>query len=205
MRVTTNREVRHDDRRSKRTRRMLGQALVSLMLEKRYDTITVQEIIDRANVGRSTFYAHFLDKEDLLQNESTDLVDRLVAHMDHSAAGNPIVPSLELLQHLYESQDLYRALVRGRAIQPVLKNMQAHLSRHVQHRLTQRMPAGRAPEVPLAVLAQHIAGTLITLFQWWVDRDMPESPEQINAYFLQLIRPTVMANAGIDIDGKRNT
>src|SRR4051795_6779314 len=96
-------ETKHDDRRSRRTRRALSDALVGLMLEKRYDTITVQEIIDRANTGRSTFYAHYLDKEDLLQNQAADLVTRLTAHMDTSARASGIVPSLELLHHLAES------------------------------------------------------------------------------------------------------
>src|SRR6476646_5226795 len=121
MSPASRHEAKRDDRRSRRTRRMLGEALVALMLEKRYDTITVQEIIDRANVGRSTFYAHYLDKEDLLQTEIAELVARLSAHMDQSAGGQRIIPSLELLRHLYESQALYRALVRGRAIEPVIK------------------------------------------------------------------------------------
>src|SRR3954467_12831022 len=97
------REEKRTDRRSRRTRHMLEDALVDLMLEKRYDTITVQEIIDRANVGRSTFYAHYLDKEDLLQTETADLVARLAGHMDQGTAGtssNRIIPSLELLQHV---------------------------------------------------------------------------------------------------------
>lgn len=57
------------DRRSQRTRQLLSSALVDLMLQKRYDEITVQNIIDRANVGRSTFYAHYLDKDDLLVSD----------------------------------------------------------------------------------------------------------------------------------------
>src|SRR6478736_6489200 len=132
------REVKRDDRRSRRTRRMLGEALVALMLEKRYDTITVQEIINRANIGRSTFYAHYMDKEDLLQNEVAELVARLAGHMDQSAGrteGNRIIPSLELLRHICESHALIHALVRGGAIEPVLKTMQAHLSLHVEDRL----------------------------------------------------------------------
>src|SRR5205823_3672672 len=156
------------------TRRMLGEALVALMLEKRYNTITVQEIIDRANVGRSTFYAHYLDKEDLLQNETAELVVRLAGHMDHGTGGSRIIPSLELLRHVKESHALIRALVRGRAIEPVLKTMQTHLSRHVEARLARGMPAGRVPSVPLPVVAQYMAGVLLTLFQWWLERDMPE-------------------------------
>jgi AcrR family transcriptional regulator len=177
----------------------LGAALVALMLEKRYDLITVQEIIDRANVGRSTFYAHYMDKEDLLQSESAELIARLSAHMDQSAGGRRIIPSLELLYHLQESQALISALRRGRAIEPVLKTMQAQLSRQVEARLARRLPAEVVPAVPLPVVAQGVAGVLLTLFQWWLDREMPESPEQLDAYFLELIRPTVRAATGVDV------
>ena len=193
------RKPRREDRRSRRTRRMLGEALVALMLEKRYDTITVQEIIDRANVGRSTFYAHFLDKEDLLQIQVAELVVNLGRHMEGGGAGNRLVPSLELLRHLRESYDLIHALVRGRAMETVLKTMQAHLSLHAEAQLARRLPPGRPPAIPLPVVAQHVAGSLVTLFQWWLDRGMPESPEQIEEYFLQLVRPGVREATGLEI------
>ena len=199
MQVMPRRETKGDDRRSRRTRRMLGEALVALMLEKRYDTITVQEIIDRANVGRSTFYAHYLDKEDLLQSQVAELVVNLGRHMDQNTERNSIVPSLELLRHLRESRALYRALVRGRAIETVLKTMQSHLGQYVEARLARRLPPGLEPLVPLPVVAQHVAGALLTLFQWWVDREMPESPEQLDEYFLQLVRPGVRAATGVEI------
>ena len=67
--------------RSQRTRQLLSAALFELMLELRYDEITVQHIIDRANVGRSTFYAHYLDKEDLLVSDFTRVLDALSQHI----------------------------------------------------------------------------------------------------------------------------
>jgi AcrR family transcriptional regulator len=177
---------------------MLSEALVELMLEKRYDTITVQEIIDRANVGRSTFYSHFLDKEDLLQGEVKRLVDTLVGHMDQSD-GNRIIPSLELLRHVHESRALIRALVRGRAIEPVLTTMQAHLSLHVESRLSRLMDATSKPTVPLPIVAQYVAGALLTLFQRWLEREMRESPEKLNDYFIQLVHPSVLATTGVEM------
>ena len=197
-----SREVRRDDRRSRRTRRMLIEAFMALMLEKRYDTITVQEIIDRANVGRSTFYAHYLDKDDLRQDHVAELVASLGGHMDQEAGGgggNRIIPSLELLRHVRDSPAVYRALVRGRAMEAVLKPMQTHLSEYVEARLGRRLPAGTTPTVPLPVVAQYVAGVLLTLFQWWLDREMMESPEELDAYFLELVRPGVRAATGVEI------
>jgi AcrR family transcriptional regulator len=172
---------------------------MSLMLEKRYDSITVQEIIDRADVGRSTFYAHYLDKEDLLQNAIADLVDSLGSHIDHGSGGNRIVPSLELFRHVAASRAVYRALVRGRAVEPLLKPMQAQLSLYVEARLARNLHPESVPLVPLPVVAQHVAGALLTLFQWWLDREMPEPPEQIDEYFLLLLRPSVAAATGFEM------
>jgi hypothetical protein len=77
--------------------------------------------------------------------------------------------------------------------------MQARLSREVADRLASRLAAGVVPTVPLPIVAQAVTGTLVTLFQWWLDREMPESPEQLDAYFLQLVRPSVFAATGIEI------
>ncbi|HYP42109.1 MAG TPA: TetR/AcrR family transcriptional regulator [Chloroflexia bacterium] len=194
-----NREAKRDDRRSRRTRRMLGDALVEMMVEKRYDTITVQEIIDRANVGRSTFYAHYLDKEDLLQSQTAEVVASLGRLMDQGIGSNRIIPSLEFLRHVREFYPHIRALVRGRAIEMVLKTMQTQLSLHVEARLARYMPPNLSPTVPLPIIAQYVAGVLLTLLQWWLEREMPESPEQIDEYFLQLVRPSVLASTGIEI------
>jgi AcrR family transcriptional regulator len=199
MATVDGRAAPRADRRSRRTRRMVGEAFVALLQEQRYDTITVQEIIDRANVGRSTFYAHYLDKEDLLQSEIAGLVERLSAHMDAAAGGARLLPSLALLRHLQERQDLYRALARGRAIDPALRALRDELSRRVETRLAALLPAGVTPAPPLPVVAQHVAGALLAIFGWWLDRGLPEPAEQIDAYFLALVRPTVRAATGVEI------
>ena len=199
MVTTERRAAPRADRRSRRTRQLLGDALVALMLEQRYDTITVQEIIDRANVGRSTFYAHYLDKEDLLQSLIAGMIAALVGHMDRDAGGWRLVPSLELLRHVREHRDFCRALRRGGASEPVLVTMQARLSAHVEARLAARLAGCPPPAVPLPVVAQHVAGALLTLFQWWVARDMAEAPEEIDAYFRHLAGPSVRAATGVDL------
>ncbi|MEM7348052.1 MAG: TetR/AcrR family transcriptional regulator [Chloroflexota bacterium] len=71
-----------EDRRSTRTRLALHQAIIELMQEKQYETITIQDIIDRANVGRSTFYAHYQDKEDLVNSNVTSILDELGQHLE---------------------------------------------------------------------------------------------------------------------------
>ena len=100
------------DRRSQRTRQLLSAALFELMLEKRYDGITVQDIIDRANVGRSTFYAHYLDKEDLLVSDFTRVLDALTQQMHQHGQGDQHAPPSLALSIL--ASRLSRASARKR-------------------------------------------------------------------------------------------
>ena len=108
------------DRRSRRSRRLIVDALLALMREKRYDRITVQEIIDRADVGRSTFHAHYRDKEEeeVLVGEFEPVLDLLRQHLAPADAGDQqLLPSLGLFRHVREQHGLYQALVRGRGVE----------------------------------------------------------------------------------------
>src|SRR5215471_10238646 len=99
------------DRRRERTRRLLGDALVELIREKGYGAITVSDIIERANVGRSTFYAHYHDKDDLFLGEMDRVIDVLGQNvLHHSHEGNFLFPSLGLFRHVGEEYELYKAL-----------------------------------------------------------------------------------------------
>jgi len=199
MSVTTVRGVAREDRRSKRTRHMIQSALVQLMMEKRYDEITVQDIIERANVGRSTFYSHYLDKDDLLQHEIEQVVAALAYHMDERPASQTLVPSLELLRHFRDSQALILALRRGRVMEPVLKTMEGQLCLLIEGRLAARISQSKSTLMPLSLVAQYVAATLLMLSQWWLDRDLQETPEQVDDYFLQLVRPSIREVTGLEI------
>ena len=92
--------VKKTDRRTNRTKRSLSEALVGLIKEKRFDDITVQNVIERADVGRSTFYSHFRDKEDLFQRDWERFLDDFAQHIDWNKAGSgPFIPVAYLFQH----------------------------------------------------------------------------------------------------------
>src|SRR5829696_4755972 len=135
------------DRRSERTRRLLNAALIELMLEQRYDEITVQDIIDRANIGRSTFYAHYLDKEDLLVSGFTRVFDMLSEHPQQGAEEKyQAPPSLaRFFQHVQEHYHLYKALVRGGGLDRLFKRSHQHMRRNIEQHLVELLPAGQAP------------------------------------------------------------
>ena len=182
------------DRRSNRTRHMLAHALVELMLERRYADLTVQDILDRANIGRSTFYAHFWDKDDLLASTIERMLENLsqqVSHAPQEAAG--LLPSLGLFQHVQEQYHLlYRAFMPWEGTELFSRLLRAQLSAYVEQRLRAMLPAP-VPDITVTVTAQAVVGAFLALLQWWLEQEMPLSPEQMDASFRQLVLPGVAA------------
>ena len=173
-----------NDRRSQRTRQALGDALVELMMEKGYDAISIKDIIDRANVGRSTFYSHYADKDALFVGQLDRLMNLLNRHVpqDH-AEQNPFFPSLGLLQHIKEQWKLYRILAWGSGIDVLTKHLQKLLSEKIEEGL---LADGKNYEVPVPVLANFLSGSFLSLVKWWLDNKMAYSPEQIDEMFQKL-------------------
>jgi len=182
------------DRRSARTQRSLSEALVELIKEKRFDEITVQEVIDRADVGRSTFYSHFRDKEDLFQKDWERFLGCLAEHIDWDKAGaGSFVPVVYLFRHLQEAQPFYKSLVKSQMTDAIFKSGVGHLSRKMEAALTSRVRGNPAPAVPVPILANYLASELFALLQWWLDHGMPHSPERMDEIFHELVTPTLRA------------
>ncbi|MCB9078807.1 MAG: TetR/AcrR family transcriptional regulator [Anaerolineaceae bacterium] len=195
------------DRRVQRTRQLLHNALLALIAEQGYETITVQNIIDRANVGRSTFYAHYQDKEDLLVSELDDLiyslswdVETLPVTDGEKESHRYTLSTLALFRHTQEHFSLYKAMVGGQGIDVVFKTTHTHFCRSIQAQIEQLVPDGGTPSVPPAIMAQYLAGALLTLLTWWLDNHMPYPPEQMDATFQALAMPGVWAVLGIQPD-----
>ncbi len=185
------------DRRSLRTRRLLSDALIALMMEKAYDDITVQDIIDRADVGRSTFYAHYQHKDDLLSSEFERLIEELNRSIDREMHGsNPLIPSLALFRHVKQHYPLYKALVWGRGLDFVVKSIQVLLTRSIEMQLDGMLREQNRTSDLLPVTSNYVAGTFLILLQWWLDDDMTYSPERMNEVFQQLVMPGVQAVLG---------
>lgn len=184
---------RKDDRRSKRTRRVLHEALMSLMGEKRYDDITVQDIIDRADIGRSTFYAHYQDKEDLMTSGLMHLMEILSEMVAQpSPTGQPrLLPTQEMFEHVQENQNLFRGMVRGPGLDIFFDKGMEYWSQKLTVDLQARLPEGRQPAVPVPVMAQFIAGTFVTMLRWWLDKKMPYTPREMDEMLQRLIMPAV--------------
>lgn len=182
------------DRRSQRTYRLVSSAFAELMVEKPYEEILVQDILDRADIGRTTFYAHYFDKEDVLDSIVAEQLEMLTHQIVHSTARQRVVPSLELFEHVYHSQNQqFLALMRSRAGEPLWEALQTALGLAIEPALSTLCAEKRSPSIPLPVVSEYLAGAFLTLLKWWVEASMPYPPEQMESIFQQLALPGVWA------------
>jgi AcrR family transcriptional regulator len=179
-----------NDRRSQRTRHLLGEALVALIREKDYSNITVSDIIERANIGRSTFYAHYRDKDALFVGE-LDRVIEVLSHRIPNQEESPFFPSLGLFRHVGEEYELYKALLWTPGIDLLIKHMQKSLSQRIERGL---QASGREFDVPIPILANFIAGSFLTLLKWWLENKMIYSPEEMDKIFQNLTMAGIEKN-----------
>jgi len=178
-----------NDRRSQRTRQALGDALVELMIDQGYDAISIKDIIQQANVGRSTFYSHYADKEALFVSQLDRVMDLLSKHTpQESSNGNPFFPSLGLFQHIQEQRKLYEILAWGSGIDVLTRHLQKFLSEKIEQRLSAN---GQTYEMPVPIIANFLSGSFLSLVKWWLDNKLMYSPEQMDEIFKKLTVPGV--------------
>ena len=193
-------EKRNGDRRIERTRHMLSDALFALIGERGYENITVQDITNRANVGRATFYLHYKDKEDLLSASLKDLVNELVQYVELNTSNTSTTSSPEtyktlsvrVFQHVAQHSALYHALL-GETGPPMISiRMRGYLAVLIQNYvITPLIVRGKA-EVDSGLLAAHAAGSLLALLVWWLDNNLVQTAEEMGALFWRLMTPGIV-------------
>jgi AcrR family transcriptional regulator len=193
--------MKRQDRRIQRTQQFLEAALLSLIKEKDFDAISVQEIIDRANVGRATFYAHYDNKEDLLESGFEGLLAAL-RERQREARSRGTEPdeqllgfSRHLLAHADEHRDIFPAMVSrrgGALIQHLLRNL---LVKVVREDVRAVMSVESARSVPEEAIVQFIAGGLFGSMMWWLGGKRRLSVEVVDGLFRRLAIPALKAAA----------
>ena len=192
------------DRRVQRTQRLLHQALMSSIVEKRYESITVQEILDRADVGRSTFYMHYRDKDELLADGLQHLKGLLISAQSCSAAppGRPyekiIGFSLAIFEHLAARRELLRALL-GSSAEPVVRRaihsaLTAVVGQEVEKEFQRRKR--KAGPVSRELVTHFLVSTYISMLTWWLNSKNPSPPKDIDAAYGQLVLPCLASIFG---------
>lgn len=181
------------DRRIQRTQLSLHQSLIALILEKGYDPITVKDITQRANVGRSTFYAHYLDKEDLLQKGLDDLGKVLSTERDalrrRLGGDSRFAFSLAFFRHAHNYRAVYKAMVDQHAGALVSKRLQMVLAGLVRDELGTLKTGTVSDVIPKEVLVLFVVGAIMSVLTWWLDDADQASAEHVEALFRQLTAP----------------
>jgi AcrR family transcriptional regulator len=179
--------VAQQDRRVRRTRRGLQEALFALIFEKSYDRVTVQDVLDRADVGRSTFYAHFRDKEALLLAAFDSLSEDLRGELG-AVTSDPARPAEALFRFAYARQPAFRALCGKQGGEVV----QRHLRRLLTEQLMAQLCLDK-PAVPAEVVVEFCTSTTLGLLGWAVDNGFPRDAAWLAAAYRRLVEPGVRA------------
>jgi AcrR family transcriptional regulator len=186
------------DRRVRRTRRILGDALVALILEKRYEQITVQDILDRADVGRSTFYAHYRDKEALLVAGFDDMREDLrreLAAMTPGVPPDPASPTGAIFDHAYRHRRIYQALCGRQGGNVVHRHLHRLIGDLLREHLRPHL-ATAGSDLPVDVVAEFYTSAALGLLIWWVNHDYPYRPDQLAGMYQRLATPGLLAALG---------
>ena len=176
------------DRRILRTRDRLGDALIELIQEKPFDQVTVQEVLDRAGVGRSTFYLHYRDKDDLFLSDAEDFLEAIAGVLTrHKDKSDRVAPVAEFFAHIAEAKKLHDALVESGRIHDFLELAQGHFARGIEQRLRDSPRARSVPRSELGVRSYALAGTMMSMLKWWLDRGAKETAKQMDETFHALV------------------
>ncbi len=201
-----------NDRRVSRTRRSLREALMVVILEKGYDAVTIEDITSRADVGRTTFYLHYRDKEELLQESINEVVDDLFVQVSQKplaewdqpgevSGEETLFPILLVFQHAAENADLYRVVLRGEGtskIQNHIRNITASAVTEFLRLMAERDGLAFHPIVPVEVFSNYFAGSLLGVLTWWLENNMPYPAEKIASIYQQLVYSSANAVLGLN-------
>ncbi len=191
------------DRRVQRTRQLLRDALTASVLEKGYEATTVQDLLDRANLGRSTFYAHYSDKDELLVSGFEHLKQTFEEYDSQLTPSNPqgharkYPPTLLFFKHAADHHRLYKAILGSnqgaKIVERYLYKMISNLAgKHIK----QLIPKGKKPPVPHEMIVHYLVSSLLAMLTWWLNHDMPYDPEEIYEMYNRLTLPGINAALG---------
>jgi AcrR family transcriptional regulator len=174
------------DRRVRRTRDALGDALVALMHEKPFAEINVQDVLDRAQISRSTFYTHYSDKDDLFLSDAEDFFEMMAFHLSREGErSNRVAPVREMFAHLAQVRPFYAAIVVSGKLHDISELGQGYFARGIEQRLEKLKPNLASRQ--RTVLANAFAGALISLMSWWIHHGMSSSPQQMDELYHRMV------------------
>jgi AcrR family transcriptional regulator len=187
---------RKPDRRVRRTRAAIHRALISLIVERGYDAVTVTDLIERADVGRSTFYAHFTDKLDVLRTGLGEVSTFLDAHRAERS-GELFAFSRPLFEHVHDNRDRLRALLGRKAAADVRATIEGMVASLVRDDLVAALPRRNKPPDNLELTVFAVSSLCMSLVAHWLDDEPARTPAQIDAVFRAMVIPGTSTTLGI--------
>jgi AcrR family transcriptional regulator len=176
------------DARIRRTCERLGGALMALIQERPIEEVTVQDVLNRASVGRSTFYLHYRDKNDLLLSQLEGFLEMMSTALSlRQEESHRVVPVAELFAHIGTQNKLYRALGDAGRLNDFFDLAQGYFARGIERRLRESKRLSNLPQKELAARASALAGSMLSLLRWWLDRGEKESPRAMDDLFHRMV------------------
>jgi len=177
-----------------------------LIEEQSYETVTIQQITDRANIGRATFYLHYDTREELLLATVKGLTDNFERHLPTLSGQDLLSGDRRLLIAVFEQvgryRRLYRALLGEHGPALVASRLHVSLARDIEQRVVAPLQSaaqiGEQPLVPASFLAAYLSGALVAAYTWWLDHDCQESPEEMAILVQHANRPVLLHTLGFD-------
>ena len=169
------------DRRIQKTRQALQEAFAKLLIEQGYDSITVQDIVEQANVGRTTFYAHYKSKEELFRDSHhhfSHQISSMMSSEEDALMQDPPDDMLVVLEELMKNRMVYFMMKRGSAWPEISQGLHEQIASHLLDNLQAVFDEAQS-DIPFDLLANYIAAAQFGFISWWLEARTPYSPEEI--------------------------
>lgn len=198
----------HQDRRINRTLQLLRDALIDLSLERGYDSVTIRDITDRANLGRATFYLHFRDKDELLLSILRETVDELYEQIDpeiNAMFKHGDITALQLVfQHAAEHRNLYQIILRRRGVGSVEHELRDYVAGKAEKHIEDVL-RGRTSPYPIKLSSYVVAQALLGTLEWWLENNMLYPADYMARAFYELAMVGSFKAMGLNVISSDDT
>ena len=184
----TQNKNRMEDLRVRRTRLSIQNAFIELTIEKNFSSVTIADIAERAMVNRSTFYRHFQDKYDLLDQYMDDLYHLLDLPKSTSpeAQDSPPIGLIQMMEHLQVHSGFYCSMLGSQGYPPFTEKLREYIERRIQRSLSTEISQQRPGQPPLDMILSSISNAAVGSIRWWLENSTPYTPLQMATWLVQL-------------------
>lgn len=178
------------DRRAKKTKAAIYASFTDLLSKKEYSQITIQEIIDLADIGRSTFYSHFETKDELLKSMCLDIFKDIISLKHNFDASNPHSVITGILYHIKNNKKAIKGVFASQSGDLFMNYFKEYFNNQIDKLLFTNFDE-KQTEIPKDFLINHISGSFIEMTKWWILANMKQTPEELTSYYLAVITPVI--------------